>query len=267
MFWHAFLSQQSKILRQKLLWIELAGMAAIIALLSTLPYIEDGARGISGETMSLTADMTMLVKFSGGAAFGGLLMVILAGAAMGGEYGWHGVHQWLSRGVSRPAFLWGKFASLLVPLALIPLTALAVGGPLMAIFINMKQGGLGPIADGLPDLLTSIPVSMYTMLPYIALAVLLAILGKSTVTAIGGGIAFMVVVESILGQLLPLLGGWWAEIPGYLPSRMAASLLEMESEGAAVLLPQYQAALGLAVWTIALLALATWVFQRQDLSE
>jgi ABC-type transport system involved in multi-copper enzyme maturation permease subunit len=267
MFWNAYLSQQTKVFRQRLLWIELAGMAAIVALISTLPYIEGGSGGISGESMSLVDDMTVLVKFSGGAAFGGLLMVILAGAAMGGEYGWHGVHLWLSRGLSRPVFLWSKFASLLVPLALIPLTALAVGGPLMAISINMKQGSVGNVSDGIPELLGAIPVTMYTMLPYIALAVLLAILGRSTVAAIGGGIAFMVVVESILGQLLPLLGGFWAEIPGYLPSRMAASLLEMEAEGAAVLLPQSQAAVGLAIWTLALLAAATWAFQRQDLSE
>jgi ABC-type transport system involved in multi-copper enzyme maturation permease subunit len=267
MYWNAFLSQQAKVLRQRLLWIELAGMAGIVALISTLPYIEGGSGGISGNSMSLAEDMTTLVKFSGGAAFGGLLIVILAGASMGSEYSWHGVHLWLSRGLSRPAFLWSKFASLLVPLALIPLTALAVGGPLMAISINMKQGTIGNVWDGLPGLLGAIPVTMYTMLPYIALAVLLAIIGKSTVAAIGGGIAFMVVLESILGQLLPLLGGLWAKIPGYLPSRMAASLLEMEAEGAAVLLPRYQAAAGLALWTLALLAVAVWAFQRQDLSE
>ncbi len=138
MFWNVFLSQQTKILKQRLLWVELVGLAAIITLIATVPYIVEEAQAAGAERTSLIEDVTFLVKLSGGAAIGGMLIVVLAGAAMGSEYGWHSVHLWLSKGVSRPVFLWGKFASLAAPLVFIPLTAAAVGTPLLAFFINRR---------------------------------------------------------------------------------------------------------------------------------
>jgi ABC-type transport system involved in multi-copper enzyme maturation permease subunit len=113
------------------------------------------------------------------------------------------------------------------------------------------------------------------LLPYAALTFFLAIASRSTVVAIGGGLAYAMLIEGVLVQLLACVGGTWAKVSQYLPAGLSNSLaaLNRVSEGASSgLVTQMDglssgtAVLGIALYTILFVGLALLAFRRQDLS-
>ncbi|HZJ03469.1 MAG TPA: ABC transporter permease subunit [Thermoleophilia bacterium] len=267
MFWNVFLAQQTKILKQRIVWIELVLLAGLVALISAAPYIVGDQNAAGSRNLSLTREVADLVATMGEATIGGLLVVILAGTATAQEYSWRSLHQWLSNGVSRLVFLGGKFASLLLPLVLIPATALVVATPVTAFFLQRQQGTLGSLTEHLPDMLLTVPLTAYALMPYAAMAVLLAVAGRSMATAIGGGLAFTLVVENLASQLLMVLGGSAAKLVAYLPSGFARGLLGSGPEGGPELFPAPVAAAGIAAYTALFFVAALWILRRQDLSD
>ncbi|HKF37327.1 MAG TPA: hypothetical protein VKB35_10545, partial [Ktedonobacteraceae bacterium] len=114
----------------------------------------------------------------------------------------------------------------------------------------------------------------YAMLPYAALTFLLATVSRSTVVAIGGGLAFVAVVETTLINTLPLLGQNFARIVQYLPSGLASALNSQNFAIAKVAAAQNPlqpgpvvAIIGIALYTLVSCGIALWVFQRQDLTS
>jgi hypothetical protein len=93
--------------------------------------------------------------------------------------------------------------------------------------------------------------------------------------AIGGGLAYSLLLEGLFIQLLALVGGKLADVGLYLPAGLARSLLEsnagltVEVGGATAplatgLAPEV-AAIGIALYTLLFMGLAMLAFQRQDL--
>jgi ABC-type transport system involved in multi-copper enzyme maturation permease subunit len=103
----------------------------------------------------------------------------------------------------------------------------------------------------------------YTLLPYAAFAFLLAIASRSTVVAIGVSLAYTLLVEDVLMQLLGLVGGTWATIGQYLPAGLGNSLASInQAEGVSM----ETAVIGIALYTLLFVGLAVLAFQRQDLT-
>src|SRR5680860_262928 len=88
MFWNVFLAQQTKILKQRIVWIELVLLAGLVALISAAPYIVGDQNAAGSRNLSLTREVADLVATMGEATIGGLLVVILAGTATAQEYSW-----------------------------------------------------------------------------------------------------------------------------------------------------------------------------------
>lgn len=114
-----------------------------------------------------------------------------------------------------------------------------------------------------------------TILPYIGLTFLVAVLTRSTAAAIAAGLAYALVVENILVQLLGLAGGIWAEVARYAPGSLAAALMQTNlrlveidmGTGVNAGLPgPWAAAGGITLYTMAFLGLSLWAFRRQNLT-
>jgi ABC-type transport system involved in multi-copper enzyme maturation permease subunit len=287
MFWQMITIEQSKITRRAILWVELALLALAVIILHVAIYAAIQAGEFSSEGMppelveqmeqSLIwpAGLAGALDFASGPNLGGLLIIVLVGAVVAQEYTWRTLQLWLSQGVSRPLFLAAKFIALLLPILLMVLVPLLFGGLITALFTQQITGSIpfGDIEWG-RVLLNALSVA-YTLLPYAGLAFFLAVLSRSTIVAIGGGLAYALLLEGIVVELLGFVGGIWGQIGQYLPAGLARGLLAMnggltvEIEGtmapAVPYLDPVPAAIGIALYTLLFLGLSILIFRRQDL--
>jgi ABC-2 type transport system permease protein len=287
MFTNMFSIEHTKIFKQRMLWIVM-GIIALIAvgmviLLFIASQLEMAGNPAQAEVSSQAAIMSTwpgalinVIGMASAAGIGSLLVITLVGAAVTQEYQWRTMHLWFGRGVSRPSYTLARFASLLLPILLLIIAALISGG-LVSMVITLAVHGslrLEQLAAG--QLLLSVLRSAYTLLPYAALAFLLGIATRSTAAAVGIGLAFALLVENLIAQVLVFLGGGIMRVVAFLPLSMARVLVglnEAAAPGLAVLeenaLPLFtplQAAIGIAVYTLLLLGLSAWLLQRQDLT-
>ena len=206
-----------------------------------------------------------------GGGLGGLLIVILVGTLTAQEYGWRTMQLWLSNGVSRPVLMLAKFTAVLLPALLFVLAAFVAGAISTGLITQSLQGSL-PVAEvAWGEAVLSVLRTAYTLLPYAALTFLLAVVSRSTVVAVGGGLAYTLLIEGVLMQLLGFVGGIWADIAQYLPAGLSNSLATLNrvtavaSPAAADGLSAGTAILGIALYTILFVGLAVFAFRRQDL--
>src|SRR5574341_1713770 len=155
------------------------------------------ARAQMQQMVTWPVGLLTALNFSRGNSLGSLLLIILVGAVVGQEYTWRTLHLWLSHGTPRAALLIAKFAALLVPIALIVLTPVLVGGALTAYFTVALNGALDLASVDFGEVGLRILGTAYTLLPYAALAFLLAVVTRSTVAAIGGSVAYSLLIEGV----------------------------------------------------------------------
>ena len=206
-----------------------------------------------------------------GSSFGGLFFVVLAGAFVAQEFGWGTFSLLLSRGVRRSNLLLAKMLVLLPFVILIVALPFVVSGWVSAIFTYKVQGSLAALSQvNWILLLEMIGMSALSLLPYGALAFLMAVLSRSSVVAIGITGGFSLIGENILIRLLALFGNPYSAIIPYLPIGMVYGLISgtgiIPSEGMSLLAP-LPAALGLGMYTLLFLGIAVWFFRRQDLGS
>jgi ABC-type transport system involved in multi-copper enzyme maturation permease subunit len=283
---NAFQMELTKIRRRTMTWV----LVGVLALLLTGIYVALYAvlqsalpdPGASPDTIeSLRAMLSWPQSFStllnlvSGNALGGLLLIVLAGAMTAQEFSWRTAHLWLSRGLPRSTFLLGKYAALVVVALLVVLTPLLVGTPLTAWFTHQLTGSLSLAGLNVAQLVLSILRTAYTHLPYIALTLLVAVLTRSTAAAIAVGLAYTLLVENILIQLLNLAGGVWADMATFAPGSLAQALmhanqhmLRVDLQGSAEigLTSSGVAAAGITLYTVAFVGLALLAFRRQNLT-
>ena len=113
--------------------------------------------------------------------------------------------------------------------------ALAVSAALMGVILSVGAtlAAGNPLSIQGADLLQILRLiggSVLTLLPFIGLTYLLAVWSRSTVTAIGGGIGF-IIGESVVSQILGLMGGFWARLTLYLPGALAQQLAQRVAHG------------------------------------
>jgi hypothetical protein len=180
----------------------------------------------------------------------GQVLAAIAGAALAQEYQWRTLPLWLSRGVARGPLLLARFLATLPALLLVALVPVAVGlllalGHLEAALIasHLTLGGL-PLA---------VLAMAFGVLPYVALALGLAVGTRAVAVPVGGVLLLALLVEPIVGQLAPRAGT-------YLPSSLGRTLLAGGGDG------RLTAGLLIALYTAVLLAVAVVTFRRQDLT-
>ncbi|MCP4420615.1 MAG: ABC transporter permease subunit [Chloroflexi bacterium] len=286
MFWQMVRIEQKKLTSRKILWIEMAIVAATAVFIPLIIYIASQSDGGSSGNLVITTDgsvedmivwpsaLRLGIEMASGNGLGGLLIVILIGTLTAQEYGWRTMQLWLSNGISRPVLLLAKFTAVLLPALLLVLAPFVAGGLATAVFTQLLEGNL-PFADvNWWQAILSILRTAYTLLPYAALTFFLAIASRSTVVAIGGGLAYNMLIEAVFVQIMALIGGSWAKIGQYLPAGLANSLstLNRVSNSATTslvsqgeLLSPETAVIGIALYTLFFVGLALLAFRRQDL--
>ena len=286
MLGNAFRMEWTKVFRRKMTWV-LVGILVLLLVGLYLTIYAVAQEALSNpEASPGTVEnlqgmlcwpqaLTSLLGLTGGAGLGGLLLVVLAGAMTAQEYSWRTTHLWLSRGLPRSAFLTAKYATLVVAALLVVLAAVLVTSPLTAWFTQQLTGSLNLADLDLVEMGLSILRTAYTILPYVGLTFLVAILTRSTAAAIAAGLAYALALENIVVQLLGLAGGLWADVARYAPGSLAAALMQTNlrlvevdlGSGVNAGLPSpWAAAGGITLYTVAFLGLSLWAFRRQNLT-
>jgi ABC-2 type transport system permease protein len=281
MFWNMFVIEQLKLFKRAILWVELVligvGVLALNALFIVITRMDSAnpAMGQLEQTLVWPEGLIQSVGLAAGPSLGGILIVILVGAITAQEYTWRTLQLWLSRGVPRRTFLTAKFMALLLPTLLLVVTPLVVGGLITAVFSQILLGHIPFAAVEWGNLAATTLATAYTLLPYAGLAFFLAVATRSTIVAVGGGLAYTLLLEGIVVQLLTFAGGNWAAIGRYVPAGLAQGLLTLDRnatmtiDGQAAPPIQYlepgAAAVGIAVYILIFVALSIIIFRRQDL--
>lgn len=285
MFWNLVVAEQSKIFKRKLFWVELAGLL-VLMLIQIVSRYQMAASGPSAQVAQLVpgAQQTAVLNSTWPRAFAVILtdlsstawlaVIVLAGALVAQEYTWHSLQLWLSHGVPRRLLVLSKAVALVAPVALLVALPLLVGSALAAASSLLLTGGLSVTVADLARLGLGFGAIVYALLPYLGLALLLAIAGRSLIAPLGAGIA-LALVEFVL-----FISG--NHLAAYLPRGLAASLerfvqglyvAAVPALDAARLTPQPAmleptlAVLVVAIWIVISLGLAMGVLRRQDLTE
>ena len=270
-------NEHTKIFKRRMFWVELSLMALlVIGFQITLYAVLRGSPMPAEVRLNLTQMLSWpnalvnILSYTGGDALGGLFITILVGAVTAQEYTWRTLQLWLSRGIPRLHLGLGKFAALLLPAFLIVLTAVVTGGVMTVILSAQVYGSLQFEQLDFLHLAFSILRTTYTLLPYAAFTFLLAVASRSTVVAISGGLAYVLLIENILTQVLGLFDEPISQINAFLPGSMAKSLMSLNQAPDGVV-PGYlipmNAAIGIGIWILFFLGLSLFIFRRQDLSE
>ena len=277
--------EQKKLSKRTMFWVELSVIVLSVLLMFGAFYAVQTADFSENENVRVEGDMDNLadllvwpmgitVGFEALSLVGGFLLIIMAGAFVAQEYSWGSFQLWLSRGVPRPILLLAKFLVITMVTLLFVFTAVFIGTIISAIF-SLNNGGTIPFASvNWLVVLQSILLVTYSLLPYIALAFFLAVIGRSMLVAIGGTLAAVLIIEPILSQLGMVGGGVWEAMVPYLPSNLgeivSQPILQIPNatkvmEASTQIMSVGTAVLALNVYIILFMAGALFFFQRQDL--
>jgi ABC-type transport system involved in multi-copper enzyme maturation permease subunit len=275
MFWNLLVAEETKTFKRKIFWVELAIVVGLTILMLGSIYTLADQAGLAEQALWPNAFIITLQQFATNSVLTGLMIVVLVGAILAQEYTWRTLHMLLASGISRQAVLGAKFLAVLLPVLLLVVAPLLAGGIVSAILTVQARGALDPAVVNFGQLAFAVLYGAFTLLPYAALAFLLATISRSAVTTIGGGIGILL-GESIAWQALNSLGGFGPQLAQWLPSGLTASLLSLSTQIASGMPAAFEqppamvspaiAAVGILVYTVALLTIAGFAFQRQDLT-
>ncbi len=224
----------------------------------------------------------LLSLIGGSNGMGMLLFVILAGVSVGNEYTWRTVRASLVRGRGRWDFLLTKLVAILLLMGVGFLLTMAVGIPYLGLLTAASRGQLDLsflTASFVGEVLLGVLRTGYALVPYILLAMLLAVVGRSPWIGVGVTLAYALLVEGMALQLLVLVGRPWSQlyrfslggnVTGLMAANPGGQALaggELGGMDALLNLPSAnQAALVLALYSLLFLAGMLVAFQRQEIT-
>jgi ABC-2 type transport system permease protein len=217
----------------------------------------------------ITAVMSIL------GSIGMILAVVLVANGMGSEYSWNTIRPYLLCSESRLKMFTAK---------LVTAAIFIVAGMIIGLLVTISLGALFTAIRGFSwDLnsgtasfigreLLTFTRTLYVMLPYILLAFLFTVLGRSTAAGIGFGIGASV-LESIITGLLMMTHGWLAKIPEYLLSPNVQAINALSQSSMRITMSSnthtpsaLHAFIVLAVYCVAFIAISFTVFRKRDVT-
>ena len=259
--------------------------ALIIWIAGYVTWINDQDRGFDLDPVALRTfalPWSLPVLLETGQFWGSILIAILISSVVATEHTWGTVRQALVRGQTRNQYLTVKLTATGILAVIMLLAALGVGlifSLIATIVADQPVTFDVPNGPSFADVVLMIVRTGYAMLPFILLAFCLAVVGRSTTVGIVGTILYMfaeILVLAILGQQGAVGENMRAFFMGHNASALLAanrigttdSFGFVPREPASLLdLPDPAiAALVLAVYCAAFLAIAYFVFSRRDLT-
>ena len=214
---------------------------------------------------ALTAAVTI------GEGIGVFLLAILTASVIGTEYGWGTLRSLLSKGPGRWQVLLAKLVLLLLVLAGAFVVVMALAGLSSTIANRMAVAGVAPTATW-PDVADTFGRMWVALLPYVALAAFFSVLTGSSAAGIGISLAYQF-GEQIGVAIMINLVDWFLTVSEYLLARNVNAWVQgglspgergFLSGGAGALPGPGHGLIVLLCYTVVLLALAFWLFQRRD---
>jgi ABC-type transport system involved in multi-copper enzyme maturation permease subunit len=281
----AFRAEVFKTLRRRMTWISLGVIVVLVGLVyfGLWLRLREGPGSTPEEVLTYAAirlgvsfENVIPYGFAVERLFATIIAIVFAGTMMGNEYDWRTVNVAVSRGVRRWHFLAAKVA-----VSVVFSVAVAVGGfvtALAASAILTAHFGLdwgGASAGGAWSAIASLARTVFVMLPYVVLALLVGNLWRSGGQAVGASLGVLVGEQVIIG-LLSLTDGWPRAIAAALFSENVQAVLLANGNftagggpfiAAAGGPPLWRATLILALWLSGLAGFMFWRFQRRDLQD
>lgn len=203
--------------------------------------------------------------------FGGALALILGAMAIGGEYGWDTFKVSLTQRPSRLGFLAGKLVAVSLVVLLLTALTLAVGA-VTSYFIAVAEGA-SIEWPGIVEILKGIGAGWLILATFAAIGASLATLFRGTALAIGIGLVYLLVLETLflnltsqneaiaaIGMRLPAKNAIDLSIYfGQFPSDFGGG-----TPGEAV--EPSTAVLTLGIYTVAFIVLAVVLFKGRDVT-
>jgi ABC-2 type transport system permease protein len=141
---------------------------------------------------------------SGVSTIGAAIVLCIGALSTASEYGWITVQTILVQGPNRRAVLGGKFIALgIVSLVVTVIVFLAAGATSLVLVSVDGSPAFWPSAS---DLLRGFAAAWCILGVYTALGMVLGVILRSPAAAIGGGIAYVFVVEGLLTEFLANTG-------------------------------------------------------------
>jgi ABC-type transport system involved in multi-copper enzyme maturation permease subunit len=204
--------------------------------------------------------------------FGSVLLIVLSASLFGNEFNWGTLRVILALGAGRERFLAAKYLTVVLYAVLFTIAGVlaALAGSEIVASISSLDRTIPP--DFGLQLALSVGRTVYTLLPYVALAALIAVWSKSA----GAGIAIGLVVnfaEGIVTALLVQFNRDYATIANFGLSRNVDTINRLSAPPAAAVpgqaahLEPGQAALVLLVYTVLFVGVAMWRFRSRDVTS
>ena len=274
---NAIAAELLKLRRSRGTWV-LVGVLALVQLLLgyALLYFVAGAIAAEGDVSEAAAlELTIRPEFFVSnvlgmlASLGGALGLVLGAMHSAREYGWRTITTLLTQGPPRVAVVLAKAASLAVVVVVMVLVAFATGAIAAAIFGSLSDAPLEfpPLAE----IMAGVVVGALIVGAWAALGLALGFLLRSTGLAIGLGLVYALVIETIVNGFAVLNDVVEAISRGLLGtngSALASSFAPAaigEQFGSIAIEPAVAAAVH-AAYTIVALAVASVVFSRRDVT-
>ena len=239
----------------------------------TLPVPAGGTAQLEQTLRQIAPDRVAQFGVSVVAGLGSVMLIVFAASHVGTEFGWGTFRTLLAHGASRSGFLVSKAVSLVLYAVVFMIV-----GSIAAIAASYTVSAVAGISPGsgvdFAEVARVAVKSGYTFLPYMALALAIAVWSKSA----GAGIATGLVVyfaESIVAGILVSLNKDYAQIVNWGLSRNASALTRTVSGQAgptsqdptASTLPDpTQAAIVLGAYCVIFIVLAYWRLRSRDVT-
>jgi ABC-type transport system involved in multi-copper enzyme maturation permease subunit len=269
----SFRAEMLKLTKRPALWL-LLGIALALGLLFAyvFPYL-----GATTDSTAPNADRGLASILPAGLVgntlggypvFLGALLVVLGVLFVGGEYGWGTWKTVLTQGPSRGSVLAGKFGALTVA-ALGFVVAIFVMGAVASVVVAAAQDASMAFPSAF-DLLRGVGAAWLIATMWAMFGAVLGILLRGVALAVGLGLVWMLVVQSLISELAAPLLSWVDTGQQGLPGPGAGSLVA--ALGAPSGTPGVQAVMGggpatlvVAAYLVGFVALGTVVLRRRDI--
>lgn len=202
---------------------------------------------------------------------GTILAVIMAASLIGTEFGWGTIRTLLPRARTRSALLGAKLVALLLFVSLLVVLGYATAVGMSALVTSFADLERNTGTNFLGRSLASVARTIYTMLPYAALAFLVALWARSNAAGIGVGLA-VYFLEDLILFFISVAGDALDWVPRALLSENVDALLVHNDVSGGIAPPldlpnAWQAAGVVGFYIAAFLALAFWIFRRRDITS
>jgi ABC-2 type transport system permease protein len=276
----SFRSEWLRLTRRPAAWVLAAVLLAILLALSyvlvwvifTFPPRGLATGGSTPEELKKVVYPANWLRtvLGGTTGLGGAVALILGVIVAGSEYTWGTVKTMVTQGPGRLTVLGGKALAMELAVAILAVALLAAGAAASAVLVAV-DGKASPWPSAV-EVVEALVTAWLIMSMYAGLGFVLAILFRQAALAVGIGLVYMLVVESLV---LNLLGGAEAfrsivsAFPGPNASALIAAFPTQVARPRAAAQPAVgvlQATLVLVAYTVLFAAVSGLVFRARDVS-